>query len=183
MSVIIRLALRFSLIIFLMVIVGCSSTKTDTKVAIDSNKPSTQQIEQESAMSEAASLQRQVSLFREALAPKFPKEAVETWARGVKARNGAIQFAVLSVELREKQQVKFEALNWVTGTSSPWVSQFTINNEEKHSEDEWKYEIQFELATSTGKAGTYQVEVVVKKYADNWYIAQINSTTDGIFPR
>lgn len=165
-----------------MVTVGCSSTKPDTKVAIDSNKPSTQ-IEQEPAMSEVASLQRQVSLFQESLAPKTPKEAVETWARGVKSRNGATQFAVLSMELREKQKAKFEALNWVTGTSSPWVNQFTVTNEEKHSEEEWKYDIQFELATSTGKAGTYQVEVVVKKYADNWYIAQITSTIGGIFPQ
>jgi len=72
---------------------------------------------------------------------------------------------------------------WVTGTSSPWVNQFIISNEQKVSEVERKYDIQFELASSTGPAGNYKVEVIVKRYSDKWYIAQITSPIGGLFPQ
>ena len=50
---------------------------------------------------EQESLKTKVGLLEKALAPKSPLAAVEAWAEGVKTRNGAWQYAVLSPELRE----------------------------------------------------------------------------------
>lgn len=167
----------------LMVMVGCSNAIPETKGKISTEKPSPNEIKQSPVSTEVTSLQRQVELLQEAFAPQAPKEAAEKWANGVKARNGALQFAVLSSELKEKQLGKYEEMMWVTGTSSPWVNQFIILNEQKLSEVEWKYYIQFELVSSTGPAGNYKVEVIVKRYSDKWYITQIVSPIGGLFPQ
>lgn len=53
-------------------------------------------------MPESASLQRQIKLLQEAAAPATPREAVEQWAKGLRERNGALQYAVLSPELKEQ---------------------------------------------------------------------------------
>jgi len=68
---------------------------------------------------ELVSLQRQVKLLQEAVAPATPREAVEKWAKGLKDRNGALQYAVLSPELKDQNLYSYESCRWVTGTSSP----------------------------------------------------------------
>lgn len=168
---------------FLMVMVGCSNVIPENKENISKEKPSPNEIEQRPLSTGVISLQRQVELLQEAFASQSPKEAADKWASGVKARNGALQFAVLSSELKEKQLGKYEEMMWVTGTSSPWVNEFIISNEQKVSEAERKYDIQFDLASSTGPAGTYKVEVIVKRFSDKWYIAQITSPIGGLFPQ
>ncbi|AGL02564.1 copper amine oxidase N-terminal domain-containing protein [Desulfoscipio gibsoniae] len=130
------------------------------------------------------SLQQQTTLLQEALVPTTPQAAVEKWAEGVKTRNGALQFAMLSPELKEQERANYESFNWVTGTSSPWVEDYTIVKENKTSDGAWEYEVKFETATSTGPAGASIARVIVKQYqADavlptlhperNWYITQI----------
>lgn len=110
------------------------------------------------------SLQQQVMLLQTVLAPKTPQEAVETWARGVKERNGALQYAVLSPELKQQKLSSYEGCRWVTGTSSPWVDRFEISKETQTGEGVWEYEVKFEYATSTGPEGQGVSKVVVKKY-------------------
>ncbi len=46
--------------------------------------------------------QRRIELLEKVLVPQTATEAALTWAKGVKTRNGALQFAVLSPELRGK---------------------------------------------------------------------------------
>ena len=169
--------------LFILVIAGCSSGAP--KKATTQREPEkaslSQQVDQ-GTNKELASLQRQVILLQDSFAPKTPKLAVETWAKGVQTRNGALQFAVLSKDLREKERANYEGSGWVTGQSSPWVDQFNIIRNSKLGNEEWEYEVQFELATSTGKAGTNLTQVDVKKYEDSWYISQIKSNTGGFFP-
>ncbi|MDD4588745.1 MAG: copper amine oxidase N-terminal domain-containing protein [Heliobacteriaceae bacterium] len=119
------------------------------------------------------SLQEQVKLLQAELAPKTPREAAEKWAKGVKERNGALQYAVLSPELKEQSFADYESYGWVTGMSSPWVECYEITKETKTGEDTWEYEIKFESATSTGPAGSSVDKVVVKQYNQNWYVAQV----------
>ncbi|MDD2422404.1 MAG: copper amine oxidase N-terminal domain-containing protein [Heliobacteriaceae bacterium] len=118
------------------------------------------------------SLQEQVKLLQAELAPNTPREAAEKWAKGVKERNGALQYAVLSPELKEQSFADYESYGWVTGTSSPWVVRYEITKETKTGEDTWEYEIKFESATSTGPAGSSVDKAVVKQYNQNWYVAQ-----------
>jgi len=49
--------------------------------------------------------EQRIGLLEEALSPATPRDAVEKWAKGVMARNGALQYAVLSPELREAKSV------------------------------------------------------------------------------
>ena len=130
------------------------------------------------------SLQQQVRLLQEALTPTTPKEAAEKWAQGVKDRNGALQYAVLSPELKEQSLSDFEGFGWVTGVSSPWVEHFEITKETKIEEDTWEYEVRFERATSTGPAGSSISKVVVRQYETDavlpslhpnqkWYVYQV----------
>lgn len=48
---------------------------------------------------ESTSLERRLELLERAVAAQTPDQAVETWAKGVKTRNGALQFAMFSPEL------------------------------------------------------------------------------------
>lgn len=129
------------------------------------------------------SLERQVSLLLAAAAPSTPGEAVEKWARGVKERNGALQYAVLAPELKEQSINTYKSCGWVTGTSSPWVDRYQIAGENQ-TPDGWEYQVKFETMTSTGPAGAFIERVVVKPYKEaaalparedgnKWYIAQI----------
>lgn len=125
-----------------------------------------------------ASLQNQVKQLEAAVAPAGPLEAVEAWARGVKSRNGALQYAVLSPELKEQKRPEFEGMYWVTGTSSPWAESYKIENETQ-GEAEWECVVSFELATSTGPAGSYTSKVTARQYGQNWFVSQIITLTDG----
>lgn len=120
------------------------------------------------------SLQRQISLLQQALAPKNPEEAAKTWAEGVKMRNGALQFAVLSPELQEQKQAGYESIGWVTGVSSPWVESYNITSKTETADGSWEYQVQLILKTSTGDAGSTMATLLIKQYEDSWFIAQIS---------
>lgn len=115
-----------------------------------------------------------ISLLEKVLLPGSPEEAVVKWAEGVKSRNGALEFAVMSPELREEKLEYFESLGWVTGTSSPWVENYEITEQSETPDGDWLYKVEFAFATSTGNAGTLLSEVLVKQYEDAWLVAQIS---------
>lgn len=123
---------------------------------------------------ELASLQNRVILLQKALSPAAPKEAVEKWAKGIKERNGALQYSVLSPEFKELRLSGYESSNWVTGTSSPWVERYEITKETQTGDTTWEYEVRYEWATSTGPAGSAIQKIVVKQYENAWYITQID---------
>ena len=50
----------------------------------------------------ASSTESRVELLEKALAAKTPDEAVQKWAEGVKTRNGVLQFAMFSPEVKER---------------------------------------------------------------------------------
>ena len=61
--------------------------------------------------------------FGMALAPEEPG-SVNSWAKGVKTRNGALQYAVMSPELERNITMSFQG--WSTGVSSPWADSYEI---------------------------------------------------------
>ncbi len=119
-------------------------------------------------------LENQVKLLEKALAPKTPEEAVETWARGIKERNGALQYAVLSPRLKELKRSDYEGCYWVTGVSSPWVDDFEITKGVMDKDGLWNFEVDVKMMTSTGDAGTGTYQVAVKQYDnEQWYIESL----------
>ncbi|HEY8342351.1 MAG TPA: copper amine oxidase N-terminal domain-containing protein [Calditerricola sp.] len=115
------------------------------------------------------SLERRVELLEQALAPHSPQEAVHTWARGVKERNGALQFAVMTPEWKAKME-PYLSPSWVTGVSSPWVDDYTIT-EANGAGDRRQFTVRFALRTSTGPAGSFVSTVTVERRDNHWYVA------------
>mgnify|MGYP001319030587 CR=1 FL=1 len=125
-------------------------------------------------------LQQQVDLLQQGLTAETPQEAARTWAKGVKNRNGAVQFAVLSPELKEKTRSHYESIHWVTGVSSPWVDEFHIAKERETGDGSWEFEIEFHLKTSTGDAGMEAASLKVAETEGKWYITQVLGGTAGV---
>lgn len=62
-----------------------------------------------------------------------PKEAAikiygiaSQWARAIQNRDGHAQYDLLTAELQAEVKEYYEAANWVTGVSSPWVNSWAV---------------------------------------------------------
>lgn len=121
----------------------------------------------------ANSLESRMQLLEKALAPKTPDEAVQKWAEGVKTRNGALQFAMFSPEVKEKEMSSFAKLGgWITGQSSPWVEGYDISKGIQKAQDSFQFIVKFSMSTSDGKSLEIN-NVKVQRNKDNWYIIEI----------
>lgn len=112
-----------------------------------------------------------------------PEEAVEVWASGLKLRSAALQYAVMSKELKDEyaKQLDESAPNWATGISSPWVDSYKIVSAQKQSAEICVFELEFSLATSTGPAGDYSATLTVKKEGDFFRIVKIKAP-EALYP-
>lgn len=124
---------------------------------------------------EGDSLKQQVQLLQQAIAPESAEAAVQFWAKAVKERNGAAQYAVFTPELRKQTLAAFEEWNWVTGLSSPWVDSYEVT---KAGETGEAYTVTFKLKTSTGSAGEGSVKVGVGQTDDKWTISGLDAGGD-----
>ncbi|MGI6554550.1 MAG: hypothetical protein ACOX2P_04085 [Bacillota bacterium] len=97
---------------------------------------------------------------------------MNSWAKGVKTRNGALQYAVMSPELREEYYDELSE-GWCTGVSSPWVDSYEII-ERAVEDNTYKYDITFTYTDSTKNTFIETQFVTVKKFKDNWFVADIN---------
>lgn len=79
------------------------------------------------------------------------------WAEAVKSRDGRAQFALMTKALQNKVHDEFAGLNWVTGTSSPWVESYTVTAQDGGAR------VTFTYATSTGPAGSYSQDLTFKE--------------------
>lgn len=109
-----------------------------------------------------------------ALAPKDPQSAVTSFAEGVKTRNGALQFAMLSPELREAQKKDFDGFNWCTGVSSPWVSEYKIGDEQEGEDDTRTYAVTFTYTDSAPESFVVTENITVKKNEEHWFVSAIS---------
>lgn len=125
----------------------------------------------------ADSTQRQIELLQRAVAAKKPEEAVETWAKGVQSRNGALQYAMLSERLKELQRKSMEAAGWVTGTSSPWLERYKISEAQLNGDGSRTFRVQFDYRSSTDAneperwSAIPSFPVIVRQEDDAWRIS------------
>ncbi|MCR8866879.1 hypothetical protein NQ109_28545 [Priestia megaterium] len=108
-----------------------------------------------------------------------PKQAVELWILGVNNRSGAVQYAMLSPSLQKQSRRKFEQTRWVTGQSSPSVSNFRFTKVEKLSESKRRYTVKYDLWASYGDFGGGQKIITVEKnlepFREYWFISSITT--------
>jgi hypothetical protein len=124
-----------------------------------------------------ASLQRQVDLLRNAIAPASADEAVKLWAQSVQNRNGAAQYALLSPELQSQTAKAYEDMNWVTGLSSPWVDRYEVSDGIQADNAGTSYDVSFQLKTSAGSAGEGTVKVTVESKDGKWLITGLQTAS------
>lgn len=112
-----------------------------------------------------------------------PKEAAEIWASGLEERSAALQYSVMSKQLRTEyaRQLETNAPNWVTGMSSPWVQSFKIIKTESPTENLKIIELLFSTATSTGPAGNYSAVLQIARENSFWQITKA-SIGDELIP-
>ena len=105
-----------------------------------------------------------------------PKDAALLWAKGLKLRSGALQYAVLSHGLKEQYAKTWEqtAPGWVTGVSSPWVSGYEIVGE-RHENGVYTYALEFTTQTSTGEQGVYSAKLTEAMEDGFWRITLIKA--------
>lgn len=119
-----------------------------------------------------------IRLLEEALAPESPEEAATQYAEALKKRNGAWQFAIMAPALREQKLSEFEELNWVTGTSSPWVEQVEVDEGQQVDEQTWRFEVTIVYNTSTNNPFESKLIVTVNNIDDHWFISSIDEVDD-----
>lgn len=112
------------------------------------------------------------NLIKELEMPTTKEEAVDNYAKAVKMRNGAIQYGLLSNELRQEKYQEFKELAFVTGTSSPWIDNYKVTKIKDNL-----YQIQFTLKTSmTNEEFTSLINIELEEYGIYWRI----KSTEGV---
>lgn len=99
-------------------------------------------------------------------------ECVEAYANAVKMRNGAIQYALLSNDLRNQKYNHFKDHIFVTGQSSPWVSSYDIKELKDNS-----FQVTFNLQTSVHNENITPTTANIKVIEDgfSWKISYLES--------
>jgi hypothetical protein len=75
------------------------------------------------------------------------------WAEAVKSRDGRAQYALMTRTLQKALYDEFSALNWVTGTSSPWVDRYVVQTKNGGAS------VALYFADSTGPSGIYRYDL------------------------
>lgn len=123
--------------------------------------------------SDAQTLAKQVKLLQQTLLASTPEQAAQKYAEGVKTRNGAVQYSMLTPNLQEQKKSTFEEMGWVTGVSSPWVEKYTINKGTQVSEGQWKFTVSYVYNTSDNEPSTEEEHMTIIKVKDHWYVSKI----------
>jgi hypothetical protein len=105
------------------------------------------------------------------------EEAVNVWSNGLKMRSAAMQYSVMTKELKTQYKAELEKTfpNWVTGISSPWVDSFKIIEFTKKNDNTYTFHITFTTKTSTGPAGNYNAILNVIHEQSFWRIYNIST--------
>lgn len=112
----------------------------------------------------------------------IPEKTVEVWVNGLKKRNAAMQYSVMTQKLKDKyaKQLEETAPNWVTGQSSPWIESYKIIKVERLDESNYRFHITISTMTSTGPAGEYSAILTVTREGYYWRISML-SLEEGLY--
>lgn len=81
--------------------------------------------------------------------PDAVSEVAEKWAEAVKNRDGRAQYELMTPALQKRVYDEFSGLNWVTGTSSPWVERYSVEETDAGAR------VTMDYASSAGDEGAY----------------------------
>ncbi|MFR1709284.1 MAG: hypothetical protein ACLSV2_10310 [Clostridium sp.] len=124
-------------------------------------------------------MEEHIGLAEEALrefGAESGEKAANLWAKGVMTRNGVLQYAVMNKELQ--QEFKEHLINknnssWVTGNSSPWITDYEIVDQTEVSGKVKLYKVKFEVATAKGKEKSAYNTLTIMCNNNKWSISSI----------
>lgn len=104
-----------------------------------------------------------------------PMEAAEIWAKGVKTRNGVLQYAVMDTKLKKTfgNGLDQERSSWTTGFSSPWVKKYKVVKRRGAGWGRSLITVEFHLASSTGEEGSGHADLLISREGRFWVIRRI----------
>jgi|GEM_PF-1627773 len=104
-----------------------------------------------------------------------PEKAIEVWSEGLMRRSAAIQYSVMTKELKDiyENNLKETFANWITGMSSPWVAGYEIISEKEVNDTTQSFEVKYNTATSTGMSTSFIVVLDVVYENDFWQISKV----------
>lgn len=131
------------------------------------------------AMAELNRFEVQNSLLKDAMGSVgvcSPRGAADVWAKGLKNRNAAMQYAVMSKGLKKdyEEQLAETAPNWVTGMSSPWIQSYRILELKETGGGEYAAALTFSTLTSTGPAEKYAARLHIVPENGFYRISEIS---------
>ncbi|WP_312369401.1 hypothetical protein [Lachnoclostridium sp.] len=104
-----------------------------------------------------------------------PNAALDVFIKSIKDRNGAMMYSILCDSLKKNYLSRLEENSpyWVTGVSSPWVSQVDIIKETKKKDGSYEYELLVKTLTSAGPDREYKGELTIQRDGDFYKICRI----------
>ncbi|MBA4532658.1 hypothetical protein [Brevibacillus halotolerans] len=141
-------------------------------ILIDENKNSINVV-----LPDSTNLLNQVQRLERDLQPITAEGALQTWIRGIQDRNGAVQYAVFSPDLREKTKKNFDESYWVTGGSSPHMGKVENIVTRNVNDTTVQFTFDYPLIDKSGTIGVGKAVITVQKmkkeYKDGWFITNI----------
>ncbi len=127
-------------------------------------------------------VQKQLELLYEAMATGEAAEAVESWARGITLKNGSLQYAALSPELRNKTFDLYSAVDWQPEIPNYfWINRYQISEIEEYDENIRIYQVNFEFLNIYDDSYEIEVEVFAEKQDEYWFIKSVESESDEFY--
>lgn len=124
-----------------------------------------------------AELQQRVGKLENYFDRTTPEAVAKLWGEAVRERNGAVQYALFSEELKGKTYDDFVSINWHTGVSNPHVTGFSIGKpvQAKDGQTEIKVVLRYEVSGEDPVDSTsiLSLKQTQKEINDNWYITSI----------
>lgn len=109
-----------------------------------------------------------------------PEQAAEVWTQGLIRRSAALQYTVMTEQMKKKYAEQLDALrsNWVTGMSSPWVQGYTITKNVKTNEAHAEIGLKIETVATASTPEYYNAKLWLTREGEFWRIERIRTDED-----
>jgi len=112
-----------------------------------------------------------------------PEQAAEVWAKGLEMRSAAMQYTVMTEQLKKEYAGQLDALrsNWVTGMSSPSVQGHMITKVNRADGTHAEISLKIETWAACSPSELYDAKLWLIREGEFWRIDRI-WTDERLYP-
>ena len=123
--------------------------------------------------------QQSLDALQKQLACSEPQEAAELWIMAQEKQSGGLQYALLSLDLRQQAYAQAAAAgSWLTSDGSSRFGQASITDENRLSSNKVLYTIQFSEMLGDSPNKTQRQQITVERLSGTWQITAVTGDTD-----